>query len=123
MISIIIPVYNAEHYLRQCIESVIAQTFEDWEAILVNDGSKDGSLAICQEYAAKDKRIKVIDKSNGGPSSARNRGLNEAKGEFVYFMDADDWVETKFLDNFVRNAYATKRNRRLLRKQLWNLMI
>ena len=77
----------------------------------MNDGSKDGSLAICQEYAAKDKRIKVIDKSNGGPSSARNRGLNEAKGEFVYFMDADDWIETKFLEIFVRNgikdAYET----------------
>ena len=111
MISIIIPVYNAERYLHQCIESVIVQTFEDWEAIFVNDGSKDGSLAICQEYAAKDKRIKVIDKSNGGPSSARNKGLENAQGEFVYFMDADDWVETKFLDNFVRNAYATKRLR------------
>ena len=100
MISIIIPVYNAEHYLRQCIESVIAQTFEDWEAILVNDGSKDGSLAICQEYAANDKRIKVIDKSNGGPSSARNKGLENAQGEFVYFMDADDWIEKNFLEVF-----------------------
>ena len=109
MISIIIPVYNVERYLRQCIESVIAQTFEDWEAILVNDGSKDGSLAICQEYAAKDKRIKVIDKSNGGPSSARNKGLENAQGEFVYFMDADDWIETKFLENFEQNAVATKR--------------
>ena len=112
MISIIIPVYNAERYLHQCIESVIAQTFEDWEAILVNDGSKDDSLAICQEYAAKDKRIKVIDKSNGGPSSARNKGLENAQGEFVYFMDADDWIETKFLEIFVRNgikdAYETR---------------
>jgi len=112
MISIIIPVYNAERYLHQCIESVIAQTFEDWETILVNDGSKDGSLAICQEYAAKDKRIKVIDKSNGGPSSARNKGLENAQGEFVYFMDADDWIETKFLEIFVRNgikdAYETR---------------
>lgn len=108
-ISIIIPVYNAEFYLRQCIESLIAQTFEDWEAILVNDGSKDGSLAICQEYAARDNRIKMIDKPNGGPSSARNRGLDEAQGEYVYFMDADDWIETKFLENFVRNAVATKR--------------
>ena len=110
--SIIIPVYNAEHYLRQCIESVIAQTFEDWEAILVNDGSKDGSLAICQEYAVKDKRIKVIDKSNGGPSSARNKGLENAQGKYVYFMDADDWIETKFLEIFVRNgikdAYETR---------------
>ena len=107
-ISIIIPVYNAERYLQQCIDSVIAQTFKDWEAILVNDGSKDGSLAICQEYASKDDRIKVIDKPNGGPSSARNRGLNEAQGKYVYFMDADDWIETKFFENFVRNAVATK---------------
>ena len=107
MISIIIPVYNAERYLHQCIESVIAQTFEDWEAILVNDGSKDGSLAICQEYAAKDKRIKVIDKSNGGPSSARNKGLENAQGEFVYFMDADDWIEKNYLEVFF-NGNARK---------------
>ena len=107
-ISIIIPVYNAERYLRQCIESLIAQTFKDWEAILVNDGSKDGSLAICQEYASKDSRLRVVDKPNGGPSSARNRGLDEAQGEYVYFMDADDWIETKFLEIFVRNAVATK---------------
>ena len=99
-ISIIIPVYNAERYLRQCIESVIAQTFEDWEMILVNDGSNDGSLAICQEYAEKDDRIRVIDKPNGGPSTARNRGLEETKGEFVYFMDADDWIEKNFLEVF-----------------------
>lgn len=98
--SIIIPVYNAERYLHQCIESVIAQTFEDWEAILVNDGSRDGSLAICQEYASKDSRIKVIDKPNGGPSSARNRGLDEAQGVYVYFMDADDWIEKNFLEVF-----------------------
>lgn len=80
----------------------------------MNDGSKDGSLAICQEYAAKDKRIKVIDKSNGGPSSARNKGLENAQGEFVYFMDADDWIETKFLEIFVRNgikdAYETRQS-------------
>lgn len=100
MISIIIPVYNAERYLHQCIESVIAQTFKDWEAILVNDGSKDGSLAICQEYASKDSRIRVIDKPNGGPSSARNKGLDEAQGEYVYFMDADDWIEKNFLEVF-----------------------
>lgn len=108
-ISIIIPVYNAEKFLRNCIESVIAQTFEDWEMILVNDGSKDSSLAVCQEYAARDKRISVIDKPNGGPSSARNKGLENAQGEYVYFMDADDWIETKFLEDFVRNAVATKR--------------
>jgi len=111
MISIIIPVYNAEKYLQRCIDSIIAQTYTDWEAILVNDGSKDGSRAICEEYVAKDSRISLIDKQNGGPSSARNTGLEQARGEYVYFMDADDWVETKFMDNFVRNAYATKRLR------------
>ena len=100
MISIIIPVYNAERHLHQCIESVIAQTFKDWEAILVNDGSKDGSFAICQEYASMDSRIRVIDKPNGGPSSARNKGLDEAQGEYVYFMDADDWIEKNFLEVF-----------------------
>ena len=109
MLSIIIPVYNAEKYLRRCIESVIAQTYGDWEMILVNDGSKDGSLAICQEYAAKDKRISVLDKPNGGPSSARNVGLEQSRGEYVYFMDADDWVETKFLENFVSRVLEVSR--------------
>lgn len=99
-ISIIIPVYNAEPYLCQCIDSVIAQTFKDWEMMLVNDGSLDGSLSICQGYAAKDDRIKIIDKSNGGPSSARNRGLDEVQGEYVYFLDADDWIEKNFLEAF-----------------------
>lgn len=99
-ISVIVPVYNAEKYLRQCVESVIAQTYTDMEMILVNDGSRDNSLAICNEYASKDSRIEVIDKPNGGPSSARNRGLDEAKGEYVYFMDADDWIEKNFLEVF-----------------------
>lgn len=99
-ISIIIPVYNAERYLTKCIDSVIAQTFKDWEMILVNDGSKDKSLAICQKYAEKFKSIKIIDKSNGGPSTARNRGLEEAQGEYVYFLDADDWIEKNFFDFF-----------------------
>lgn len=92
MISIIIPVYNAENFLRNCIESVVAQTFKDWEMVLVNDGSKDGSLAICEEYAEKDKRIRVINKQNGGPSSARNIGVREAQGEYVFFLDADDTI-------------------------------
>ena len=104
MLSIIIPVYNAERYLRQCIDSVIGQTFSDWDIILVNDGSKDGSLGICEEYAEKDKRISVIDKPNGGPRSARNRGLEHAKGEYVYFMDADDWIDPDFLASFFRGT-------------------
>ena len=107
-ISIIIPVYNAELYLRQCIESVIAQTFEDWEAILVNDGSKDGSLAICQEYAAKDKRIKVIDKPNGGVSSARNKGLEVAQGDWITFMDSDDWLDADAFEVYYEAAQRTR---------------
>lgn len=103
-ISIVIPVYNVERYLCKCIDSVISQSFKNWEMILVNDGSRDGSLAICQEYAAKYDAIKVIDKPNGGPSSARNRGLDEVQGEYVYFMDADDWIEKNFLETFFRGS-------------------
>ena len=98
MISIIIPIYNAEKYLCQCIESVLAQTFLDWELILVNDGSKDDSLNICRRFAAKDSRITVIDKPNGGVSSARNRGLEEARGEWITFVDADDWLDADALE-------------------------
>lgn len=107
MISIIIPVYNAERYLRQCIESVITQTFKDWEAILVNDGSKDGSLAICQEYASKDDRIKVIDKPNGGVSLARNKGLEMAQGDWITFMDSDDWLDPDAFETYHNAAQRT----------------
>ena len=89
-VSIIIPVYNAEKYLRQCVESVLSQTFKDWELILVDDGSKDASNEICREYALKDKRIRVIEKANGGLSSARNAALDFAAGEYIFFLDADD---------------------------------
>ena len=106
-ISIIIPVYNAERYLSQCIESVIAQTFKDWEAILVNDGSKDGSLAICQEYASKDDRIRVIDKPNGGVSSARNKGLEMAQGDWITFMDSDDWLDSDAFEVYYDAAQRT----------------
>ena len=106
-ISIIIPVYNAERYLSQCIESVIAQTFKDWEAILVNDGSKDGSLAICQEYASKDDRIRVRDKPNGGVSSARNKGLEMAQGDWITFMDSDDWLDSDAFEVYYDAAQRT----------------
>ena len=98
-VSIIIPVYNAEKFLCKCIDSVLSQTFEGWEMILVNDGSKDSSLAICKEYAEKDKRIKVLDKPNGGPSSARNSGIREARGEYVFFLDADDTITTDCIES------------------------
>ncbi|MDO4439422.1 MAG: glycosyltransferase family 2 protein [Eubacteriales bacterium] len=90
LISIIIPVYNSEKYLADCLETVIAQTYAELEIIIVDDGSKDKSLDIANKYALRDSRIKVIHKENGGVSSARNRGLAEAKGEFITFVDSDD---------------------------------
>ena len=80
-VSIIVPVYKAEQYLHQCIDSILSQTFTDWQCILVDDGSPDGSRAICDEYAQKDARIQVIHKDNGGVSSARNVGLDVAQGD------------------------------------------
>jgi len=93
-VSIIIPVYNAEKYLRECLDSVVNQTLADIEIICVNDGSTDGSPAILREYAAKDARLRLIDQVNTGPSAARNRGLDLARGEYIQFVDADDRVDT-----------------------------
>ena len=98
-ISIIIPVYKAEKYLRTCLDSILAQTFKDWEAILVDDGSPDGSGTILDDYAAKDPRFKVIHKENGGASAARNAGLDVAVGEWVAFIDADDYVDADYLES------------------------
>lgn len=97
-ISIIIPVYNAENYLRRCIDSVLSQSFTEFELILVDDGSKDKSPQICDEYASQDTRVRVIHKANGGVSAARNDGLDIAKGEYVTFIDSDDWVEREYLE-------------------------
>ncbi len=88
--SIIVPVYNVEKYLRECVDSVLTQTFKDFELILVNDGSKDNSGNICDEYAAKDARVKVIHKENGGQSTARNAGVAAAQGQYAIFIDSDD---------------------------------
>ena len=98
--SIIIPVYNVAPYLRECLDSVLAQTFTDWEAICVDDGSTDGSGAILDEYAAKDKRFKVIHQKNAGASAARNNGLKLANGEWLCFIDADDYVDANYLSSF-----------------------
>lgn len=94
-ISVIVPVYNVEKYLARCVDSVLAQTYENLEVILVNDGSKDTSGAICDAYAARDSRIRVIHKENGGLSSARNAGLDIAGGEYIAFVDSDDWIEAQ----------------------------
>ena len=103
-ISVIIPVYNAESTLRRCVDSVLAQTFTDFECLLINDGSKDKSGEICDEYARKDSRVKVFHKENGGVSSARNVGLDNARGEWVSFVDSDDWVEGDILESMYKTA-------------------
>ena len=92
--SIIIPVFNVAPYLRECLDSVLSQTFTDWEAICVDDGSTDGSGAILDEYAAKDKRFRVVHKENEGVSVARNVGLDLANGEYILFLDSDDTFES-----------------------------
>ena len=92
-VSIIVPVYNVEAYLRRCLNSILAQTIPDWECICVDDGSPDGCGAILDEYAAKDVRFVVIHKENGGVSAARNAGLDAARGEYIGFVDPDDWIE------------------------------
>ncbi len=103
-VSIIIPVYNAEKYIGRCIESIINQEFRDFELLLVNDGSKDSSKEIIDAYAAKDSRIRCIHKENGGVSSTRNRGIEEAKGEYIQFLDADDWISSEATKLLVRTA-------------------
>lgn len=97
-VSVIVPVYKAEKYLRKCLDSLLAQTFKDFELLLIDDGSPDKSGAICDEYARRDTRIHVFHKKNGGVSSARNMGLDHAQGEWIAFVDADDWVDKSFLD-------------------------
>ena len=107
MISIIVPVYNTEKYLDRCIQSILSQTYTDFELLLINDGSTDSSGAICDKYAEQDSRVRVFHKENGGVSSARNVGLDNAKGEWVTFCDSDDWVENCWLDTFVDNSENT----------------
>lgn len=104
LISIIIPVYGVEKYIAQCLESVINQTYKNLEIIVINDGTKDRSADIAKEYAAKDSRIKVYDFKNGGLSVARNRGLEIATGEYISYLDSDDWLDTKMYETLLETA-------------------
>lgn len=103
-ISVIIPIYKAEKFLDKCIESVVGQTYENLEIILVDDGSPDNCPAICDSWAEKDSRIKVVHKENGGLSSARNAGLDVVTGEYFGFIDSDDWIEKDFFEFLIANA-------------------
>lgn len=104
LLSVIVPVYNVEAYVGRCIESILNQTYKNLELILVDDGAKDSSGAICDSYAEKDSRIRVIHKGNGGLSSARNTGIEQAKGEYITFVDSDDWIEADAYENMLRTA-------------------
>lgn len=103
-LSIIVPVYNVEEYLPKCIDSILVQTFTDFELILIDDGSPDRCGEICDEYAAKDSRIVVIHQKNQGVSAARNAGLDIAKGTYIGFVDSDDWIEPELYQTAIRTA-------------------
>ena len=108
-LTVIIPVYNSEKYLHQCIDSIIKQTLKNIEIICVNDGSIDKSLQILEEYRTQDTRIVIINKANGGLSSARNAGMHIASGEYIGFVDSDDWVDSDFYEKlfvFAKNNAA-----------------
>ena len=101
-ISVVVPVYNVEKYLDRCVESILVQTFQDFELILVDDGSPDNCPQMCDNWAERDSRITVIHKENGGLPDARNYGINAACGEYITFVDSDDWVEKEFLETLYK---------------------
>ncbi len=104
LISVIIPVYNVEEYLRECVDSVLCQTYKNFEIILVDDGSTDSSGKICDEYIEKDERVTVIHQKNGGLSAARNAGISETNGDYVYFLDSDDYITENALETLLNIA-------------------
>ena len=104
-VSVIVPVYNAEKFLRRCIDSIFAQSYADMELVAVNDGSKDNSLSILQEYARQDRRIKIADQENRGVAAARNAGLQKATGEFILYVDADDWIAPDMISRMVELSH------------------
>lgn len=110
LISIIVPVFNVEKYLKKCVDSIMDQTYQNFEVILVNDGSTDQSLNICSEYAQKDTRVKVINKINGGLSDARNIGIENATGKYITFIDSDDFIKRDYLEYlyYLIKKYNTK---------------
>ena len=98
LVSIIVPVYNTEKYIRQCLDSILNQTYQNFECLLINDGSSDNSADICREYVAKDTRFRYFEKENGGVSSARNLGIECSGGAYITFIDSDDWVDSDYLE-------------------------
>ena len=109
LISIIIPVYNVEQYLDECMASVLNQTYTNIEVVLVDDGSKDRSPSMCDEYAKKDSRVQVIHKENGGPMSACIAGVEKSKGEYLAFMDSDDWIDLTMMEELVKETSGNEK--------------
>ena len=114
VISIIVPVYNVEKYIHQCIDSILLQTFTDFEVLLVDDGASDHSGSICDEYAHRDSRIRVFHQENAGVSVARNKGLCEAIGEYVTFVDSDDWIKPDYLNELYKCLLERNRGKGLI---------
>lgn len=109
-ISVIVPVYNAQKYLEACVESLIKQTYDNYEVILVNDGSTDQSLEICKLFEKKSEKVKIINQQNSGVSCARNKGLEQATGQYVMFVDADDWIDQEMLSQLAMKVIQTEAN-------------
>ena len=108
LISVIVPVYNSEKYVNRCIDSILNQTYENLEVILIDDGSSDGSLKICESWAEKDNRIKILKQKNSGVSSARNLGIENASGDYVAFVDNDDWLRPEMYETMLSLAEKEK---------------
>lgn len=104
-VSIVVPVYNCEKFVGRCLDSIVRQTYPDWECIVIDDGSKDKSGEICDGFARKDKRFKVVHKPNGGVGAARNDGINLATGKYITFIDSDDFIAPEYIDDLVKHAY------------------
>lgn len=104
MVSIIVPVYNAQQYIRRCVDSILNQEYTDFELLLIDDGSTDSSGEICDEYAQKDTRIRVVHKENSGVSDSRNLALDYATGKYIQFLDSDDWITPDATRLLVRSA-------------------
>ena len=104
LVSVIVPVYNVEEYLQRCVESILNQNYKNLEILLINDGSSDQSGILCESLKSKNERIKVFHHANGGMSVARNTGLSQAKGEYISFVDSDDWIESDMIFTMVQFA-------------------
>ena len=118
LISVVVPIYNVEKYLQKCIDSILAQTYRHLEIILVDDGSPDNCGAICDNYAQEDGRVLVIHKKNGGLSSARNAGLEIAKGELIVFIDSDDWIDANYMHISYKPLWHTLLERDMRKEDL-----